>query len=334
MKRTLIIIAITTVVVLTLAGIASSSVFYSFRSGAPTEAPPGAYFGMGGGEAPAGGFLEFSDTTSLEAPAAPEAYDMAQSRDAVSNVVVASERLVIQNAELVLVVKNPENRMKEISDMAKEMGGYVVSSNLGQTYYGPNNQEAPEANITIRVPSERLDEALAKIKEGAVDVDFENLSGQDVTSQYVDLQSTLMAKQAAEKKLLEIMDNANRTEDVLAVYIQLQQIQSEIEVLKGQIKYYEESAALSAVSIRLIAEEGTKPIEIGPWRPEGAAKDAIEDLIAFSQNFVEFLIRFVLFTLPALVLIAIPLYLVYRGGRAVFRRFSKAQVKPEEVVKK
>ena len=325
MKRPLIIIS-SVIAVFLVISISMMSLF-SPRVG-NTFSTISSDLGYGGG----GGAPEIGYAPAAE-PAAPEAYD-ASGRAVTSNVVVASERLVIQNAELVLVVKNPETRMKEISDMAKEMGGYVVSSNLGQVYYGPNNQEAPEANITIRVPSERLDEALAKIKEGAVDIDYENLSGQDVTSQYVDLQSTLMAKQAAEKKLLEIMDNANRTEDVLAVYIQLQQIQSEVEVLKGQIKYYEESAALSAVSIRLIAEEGTKPIEIGPWRPEGAAKDAIEDLIAFSQNFVEFLIRFVLFTLPALVLIAIPLYLVYRGGRAVFRRFSKAQVKPEEVVKK
>ena len=60
------------------------------------------------------------------------------------------------------------------------------------------------------MPSERLDEALERIKEGAVDIDYENVSGQDVTSQYVDLQSQLKAKEAAEKKLLEILDQAQR----------------------------------------------------------------------------------------------------------------------------
>jgi hypothetical protein len=118
---------------------------------------------------------------------------------------------------------------------------------------------------------------------------------------------------------------------VLAVYLQVQTVQTEIEQLKGQIKYYEESAALSSISVRLIAEESTQPIEIGPWTPEGAAKEAIQDLIFFFQNFVEFLIRFVLLTLPSLILIAIPLFLVYLVGRAAYRRFRRSSVPVEEV---
>jgi hypothetical protein len=49
-------------------------------------------------------------------------------------------------------------------------------------------------------------------------------------------------------------------------------------------------------------------------------------LIFFFQNFVDFLIRFVLLTLPALILIAIPLFLVYLAGRAVYRRVRRSRV--------
>jgi hypothetical protein len=146
----------------------------------------------------------------------------------------------------------------------------------------------------------------------------------------VDLQAQLKARQAAEKKLLEILDAADETEDVLAVYQQLQYIQSEIEVLKGQIQYYDESVALSAVSVRLIAEETVQPVEIGGWKLQGTANDAIQDLIYFTQGFTQFLIRFVLFNLPALVLIAIPFYLAFLGGRGLYRRFGKAKGKVEE----
>jgi hypothetical protein len=115
----------------------------------------------------------------------------------------------------------------------------------------------------------------------------------------------------------------------------VQTVQTEIEQLKGQIQYLEESAALSAISVQIIAEEGTQPIEVGPWRPEGAAKEAIQDLILFFQNFVDFLIYFVLSILPALILVAIPLYLVYLIGRAAYRRIRKSRsevvdVKSEE----
>jgi cytochrome c-type biogenesis protein CcmH/NrfF len=147
----------------------------------------------------------------------------------------------------------------------------------------------------------------------------------------VDLQSRLKAKQAAEAKLLEIMEQATRAEDVLAIYLQVQTVQTEIEQLKGQIQYLEESSAMSSISVRLIAEAGTQPIEIGPWKPEGAAKEAIQDLIFFVQNFADFLIRFVLLTLPALILIAIPLLLVYLVGRAIYRRTRRSRVEVEEV---
>jgi len=83
--------------------------------------------------------------------------------------------------------------------------------------------------------------------------------------------------------------------------------------------------------VRLIAEEGTQPLSIGPWTPEGAAKEAIQNLILFAQNFAEFLIDFALYFLPALILIAIPLFLVYLVGRAAYRRFNKSKVAVEAV---
>jgi hypothetical protein len=267
----------------------------------------------------------------VEAPAQPAAQSPLSAEDASNgNRQAVQERLVIENADLSIVVKDPKARMKEISDLAQEMGGFVVSSNLYQNT-SATGKEVPQGSIVIRVPSEKLDEALAKIKEGAIDVPTENRSGQDVTSQYVDLQAQLTAKQAAEKKLLEIMDQATRAEDVLAIYLQVQTVQTEIEQLKGQIKYLEESAAMSAISVQLIAEESTQPIVLGPWKPEGAAKEAIQDLIFFFQNFVDFLIRLVLLTLPALILIAIPLFLVYLAGRAVYRRVRRSRVAVDEV---
>lgn len=323
MKRPILII-LSVIAIFLLLG---TSVMYIFGSRAAVTNLSREQYGFGGG-AP-----EPSALPAAEAPAVDSsAYD--QGEEAFNRAAQAQNRLVIQNADLAIVVNDPRARMQEISNLAQEFGGYVVSSNLIQTTsFG---KEVPEANIVIRVPAERLDEALDRIKEDAVDVEYENRSGEDVTNIYVDLQSQLKAKEAAEAKLLEIMEQATRAEDVLAIYLQVQSVQTEIEVLKGQIQYYEESAAMSAISVRLIAEESTQPIEVGPWSIEGAAKEAIQDLIFFVQNFAEFLIRFVLYTLPALILVGIPLYLVFLGGRAVFRRVRKSneRVEQSEEVKK
>jgi hypothetical protein len=311
MKRTLFIV-LAVIAVFLIVGI-------SFVSIAPQRAAVPDNFsrnlGYGGG------------APSSEMPAATQAPAAAplSAQDTFNGAAQAVERLVIENADLAIVVKDPTAKMKEVSDLAREFGGFVVSSNLYQSYTAVG-KEVPEATIVIRVPAARLDEALARIKADAVDIQSENRSGQDVTNQYVDLQAQLTAKQAAEKKLLEIMDQAVKAEDVLAVYMQVQNVQTEIEQLKGQIKYLQESAALSAISVRLIAEAGNQPIEVGPWKPQGAAKQAIQDLINFFQRFVEFLIRFGLYTLPALILIAIPLFLFYLAGRAVYRRVRRPKV--------
>jgi hypothetical protein len=328
MKRVLLIIlavvAIVAVLGLSFAGLGSRN---SQNRSLDSYGLPA--IGMGGGGAAA-----TQAPAALEAPAPELAYDAAG--NAVKSTgpnsgpsQAVQERKIIQTADLAIVVKEPQIRMSEIGKMAQDMGGYVVSSNLYQTSTNLGKQ-VPEATIVVRVPAEKLDEALARIKKGAGDVPYENRSGQDVTNAYVDLQAQLKAKQAAEAQLLKIMDDAVRAEDVLAVYMQVQAIQTEIEQLKGQIKYYDEAAALSSISVRLIAEESTQPIEVGPWKPAGAVKAALEDLIVFFQNFVDFLIRFAIYVLPSLILIAIPLLIVFLVGRAIYRRFRKSKVVVEE----
>jgi hypothetical protein len=314
MKRTLITVLVTTVVVLTLIGVFASmaplgSVSNNISSRLlPEAASPVEMYSVGG----AGDKAYYAESPAVETTAS------------------TTERLVIQNVDMSIVVADPAARLKEIADMAVEMGGFVVSSNLYRSTYGPNQVEVPEASITIRVPASRLDEALEKIKVDVVKVTYENRSGQDVTSQYVDLKSRLAAKEKAAEELLRIMDKAETAEDVLAVYMQIQNIQAEIESLKGQIKYYEEAAALSAINIQLVAAEKVKPIEIGGWKLQGTVNDAIQDLIGFTQGFTRFLIRLFLTYLPSLILIALPSYGVFLGARALSRRFKRNAPKSEE----
>jgi hypothetical protein len=270
------------------------------------------------------------------APAMPEAVAPASdlAKTVTTSQPASSDRLVVKNADLSIVVKDVNARVKAIQDMAAAMGGFVVSANVYQTTTRDGTQ-APQAQVVIRIPQEKLETALDQIKSDTVEVQNESQSGQDVTDQYVDLQSRLKAKQAAEAQLLEIMKNATKTEDVLAVYSQLQQIESDIEVLKGQIKYTEQSASLSAITVNIIAEQTVKPLEVGGWKPQGVARDAIQSLIFYLQDFVDFLIRFVLLILPVLITIFIPLFLVFLLVRWILRKILKPRIaEPQPATKK
>lgn len=226
------------------------------------------------------------------------------------------ERMVIRNANLSIVVNDPAAVMDDIARMADSMEGYVVNSNLYQVQTG-TGLEVPEANITIRVPAELLDEALTQIKAHVDDPDndilYENVSGQDVTQEYTDLRSRLRNLEDAAEQLRSIMDDATKTEDVLKVFNELKSYNEQIEVLKGQIQYYEQSAKLSAITVGIKAKESVQPISVGGWEPKGVAKDAVESLIRAYQTIADAVIWIVIFCLPIALPIGVVLYFVIRG---------------------
>ncbi len=271
---------------------------------------------------PEAGYRSF-DTASKEAGGAPGGFTYSPPASDV-------ERLVIKNANLSLVVDDPARSMSAISKLAEEMGGYVVSANLYETQL-ESGAKVPRATITVRVPAERFTEALERIKQESKQIPLnENISSQDVTREYTDLQSRLRNLEAAEAQLKEIMASATKTEDVLNVYQQLVQVREQIEVIKGQIQYYEQSAALSAISVDLIANEAVQPLRIGIWQPVGTAKNAVQALINTLQFIGRVLIWLALYFLPTLLvlylIIGLPLTLAWRSWRR--RRAKIKQVVP------
>ncbi len=251
-----------------------------------------------------------------EAPAVPAA-----PIEGDVSLAPGAERLVIKNANLSIVVDDTAVTVDRITQMAEGLGGFVVTLNTYQTTYGADYALAQHATMTIRVPSAKLNDALKQIKEMSVEVTSESISGQDVTSEYVDLKSRLTNLEAAEKQLQSIMAEATKTEDVLAVYNQLVYTREQIEVIKGQIKYYEDAAALSAISVDITPNVATQPISIGGWHPEGTAKDALETLVRIAQNLADGLIYFGIVCLPFLLIAGVPLFFL---GRWLWKRRKKS----------
>ncbi|KAF0107665.1 MAG: hypothetical protein FD146_1699 [Anaerolineaceae bacterium] len=320
MKKKIALIVVILSIALTACGVRAASPSEDYQTG------------YGGGGAP----------ESLPAPTMGPALAYTDSAKAdtggvtVATNATTSDRLVIKNADLTIVVADPQKKLDAIVQMAESMGGFVVSSNIYQTYT-PSGEQVPEGYISIRVPADKLNTALSQIKSDAVEVRSETQTGQDVTASYVDLQSQLTNLEMAEKDLQAIMDEAknnpnssvsSKTQDVLAVYNQIVAVRGQIEQIKGQMKYYEESAAFSLINVSLIAEETVQPIEVGGWKPEGTARDAVQTLVNFLQGFVDFVIWIVIFVLPMLIVIFGPIALVVWGIIALVKRgkVKKAKV--------
>jgi hypothetical protein len=269
-----------------------------------------------------------TEMMQVEAPASAPLAEGEKGSYALNQTAASTERLVIKNGSLSMAVDDPLISRDNIARMAEALGGFVVSADMYQQTLS-NGIQVPQVSMTIRVPAERLDEALETIKaETDQPIINENLSSQDVTAEYTDLNSRLINLQAAEQQLQEIMDDANRTEDVLAVYSQLVSVREQIELIKGQMKYYEQSADLSSISIQLIANAAVQPISIAGWQPGGVAKQALQSLIKALQSLANFVIRLVILYLPVLILVFGPIILIVWGITSLVKRRRKAKKAP------
>lgn len=265
---------------------------------------------------------------SAGAPQAPQP-TMSVSNSATGEI----KQMIIMNASLEIAVDDPGASMSAIQQMAANMGGFTVSSYIYKTYTA-TGIEVPAATVTVRVPAEKLNDALTQIKALTGDPKKytlnENISGQDVTQEYTDLKSRLRNLEEANAKLTELYETATKTEEALAIYQQKMQVTEQIEVIKGQMQYYEQSAAKSAITVQIVAKESIAPITVAGWTPKGAARDALQALIDFGKGLVDFLIWFAILVIPILVVIGLPIFLLVRW---LTRRNRREQAKKLEAMR-
>jgi hypothetical protein len=218
-----------------------------------------------------------------------------------SQPIESQNRLIIKESYLSLVVKNVFDTQKKILEKTEKMGGFMVQS------YFDNPQEAASATITIRVPAKKLDQALNDFKKLAVKVVSQNLSGSDVTEEYTDIEARLTTLYKTKTKFEEIMEKANRVQDILEVQRELINLQGQIDALVGQKKYLEKSADLAKITIYLSTDELSLPYApTESWRPQLVFKQAVRSLILTLRKIANLLI-WVFVYLP----IIIPLVAVY-----------------------
>lgn len=218
-----------------------------------------------------------------------------------------TERLIIRNAELNLVVTNTDEAIATITSMVESNGGWVVSSNVYQY-----NDDSKTGSITVRVPSSGFTSALDAMKAMAVRVTNESTSGQDVTDEFVDLSLQLENLEATADRVRSFLDESRNVEEALAVNMELSRLEGEIERIKGRTQFLSESAAYSSITIHLTPDVLSQPIEVAGWQPKGIARQAIESLIAALQGTVSFLIWIGIYVLPLGLLYGVPIWLVIR----------------------
>lgn len=172
-----------------------------------------------------------------------ESEDSTSAGSNVSGVQLAPQRrIIIRTVDMTLIVPDVIATLEDVSALAKRFEGWVVSSDRTLTHRG---------FISIRVPSDDLDAAIIELRDMAEKVESEISTSQDVTDEYVDLQSRLVNQQATEGALLKLLDRAETVEAALSVQRELTRVQEEIERIQGRVKFLEETSAFSLLNVRL-----------------------------------------------------------------------------------
>lgn len=227
----------------------------------------------------------------------------------------ASERLIIREAEVSLQVNDVSKAVQDTADITKQHDGWVQSSSIS----GENGQG--EGTTVIRVPAESFEQVMEELRRLGIRVLSEEVSSEDVTEEYVDLQARLRNLEASEAQLRSLMERAETIEDVLAVQQELRKIREEIERLTGRMQFLKESAAESRITVRLVPAGVQGPLVRQGWSALDTTKGALQGLISTLQIIADVAIYALIFA-PVWVPLAALFVWWYRryGGPNTQRR--------------
>jgi Flp pilus assembly protein TadG len=144
---------------------------------------------------------------------------------------VSQDRKIVMNGSLSLQVAAIDDAVAQIAKLTLEVGGYVASSETA------GDGENRSGRIQIRIPADQFDVVVIRLKTLAVKVIKETTTGEDVTEQYVDLESRLSALQAALSRTKELLSKTQNVDEALKVYDGMSRLEPQIEQITGQLKY-------------------------------------------------------------------------------------------------
>lgn len=252
---------------------------------------------------------------------APE--QMEEGAEGESAGSVADSRKIVANANVSLVVADTEEAVEGIEMIASDAGGYLADVNLSTDRHGEG--EVMRGTLTMRVPSANLDETMTRLQALATSVSYLNVSRQDVTDQYSDLDAQLRNLRATETELLALLTEMRqkpnaKVEDILKVHNSLMTIREEIETLQGRKNLLDNQISFSTVWIEVVPDSVNRPIVEEPWRASGPARNALRALVQTLQGLMTALIWALLYLAPVLLVLLIPLVVLIWLIRFLVRR--------------
>ncbi|MBO1900860.1 DUF4349 domain-containing protein [Leucobacter weissii] len=165
-----------------------------------------------------------------------------------------SGRSVVYSGDAAIQVEHPADAAQEVRRLAEGFGGYVESETIERA----DEDGASRAELQLRVPSERLDEAFAALAAIGTVVS-QNRSANDVTAEHVDLQARVAALEASVERLTALIADADNTADLIEAEAALSERQQELDGLVAQLKSLEGRVQEASIRVSLGSEAAVLP---------------------------------------------------------------------------
>ena len=127
-----------------------------------------------------------------------------------------------------------------------------------QNDYSGKDYESVYRNLVVRVPSASFDAFIADISQGVKHFDQKEISSQDVTEEYIDVEARLKTKRVLEKRYFELLNKATKISEMLEIEQQLSEIREEIEAKEGRLKYLQNRVSMSTVNLEMYTKNATE----------------------------------------------------------------------------
>lgn len=215
---------------------------------------------------------------------------------------VRVERKLIRTVDLNLETENYDALIEGLETEINSLGGYIEYKDA---YHGNYNSRVKgyrnrHANITARIPANKLDEFTGRVAEIG-NITYESESVEDVTLQYVDLSSHKKMLQTEQERLMTLLENAENIEDIIVIESRLSEVRYQIESMESKLRTFDNQVDYSTVHINVEEVEHYTP------QPEKTTWERIksgfsENVYRVTSGIKNFAIEFV---------IAIPIMLVW-----------------------